>query len=411
MKRLRYIIILVVLTVGLFSLVSCEGLSGDGGEKYDGIALTKSNEAVRDRSNDFSLKLFGELAASGDENVFVSPMGVVMLNLMLANGAEGETYDQIVGTMGMDRLTKDEINAYYKMMYKSLSRADKKVSFSLANSLWMKQDYSFNGSYKNVLKNVYSADSYTVDFTKNATLDQINRWSNSKTAGMVPKILDYVNGGTVLMLANAIYFKGDWMYPFKKEATVSGPFNCLDGTKQNVMYMCQGNKDLTGYADDEVCVVRMPYGNGAFYLEAILPTTDDFATFVKGLSKDKLVRWGNNTTEAIDLQFPKMDIGYDTGDGLLTEALMNLGMKLPFSTAADFSGISKSPVCVDVIRQKAKITVDETGTVAAATGLTALRVATFHEPVITQMYFNRPFIYMIRESSTGAILFMGSKIK
>lgn len=411
MKRLRYIIILVVLTVGLFSLVSCEGLSGDGGEKYDGIALTKSNEAVRDQSNDFSLKLFGELAVSGRENVFVSPMGVVMLNLMLANGAEGETYNQIVGTMGMGRLTKDEINAYYKMMYKALSRADKKVSFSLANSLWMKQDFSFNGSYKNVLKNVYSADSYTVDFSKSTTLDQINRWSDSKTSGMVPKILDYVNSGTILMLANAIYFKGDWTYPFKKEATVSGSFSCLDGSKQNVMYMCQVNKDLTGYADDEVCVVRMPYGNGAFYMEAILPTTDDFVSFVKSLSKDKLIKWGDNTTEAIDLQFPKMDIDYDTGDGLLTGALMDLGMKLPFSNAADFSGISKSPVCVDVIRQKAKITVDETGTVAAATGLTALRVATFHEPVITQMYFNRPFIYMIRESSTGAILFMGSKVQ
>ena len=411
MKRLRYIIILVVLTVGLFSLVSCEGLSGDGGEKYDGIALTKSNEAVRDQSNDFSLKLFGELAVSGRENVFVSPMGVVMLNLMLANGAEGETYNQIVGTMGMGRLTKDEINAYYKMMYKALSRADKKVSFSLANSLWMKQDFSFNGSYKNVLKNVYSADSYTVDFSKSTTLDPINRWSDSKTSGMVPKILDYVNSGTILMLANAIYFKGDWTYPFKKEATVSGSFSCLDGSKQNVMYMCQVNKDLTGYADDEVCVVRMPYGNGAFYMEAILPTTDDFVSFVKSLSKDKLIKWGDNTTEAIDLQFPKMDIDYDTGDGLLTGALMDLGMKLPFSNAADFSGISKSPVSVDVIRQKAKITVDETGTVAAANGLTALRGSTFHEPVITQMHFNRPFVYMIRESSTGAILFMGSKIK
>ena len=411
MKTFKQISLWAVLAVCLFGLVSCEGLSGEGGEKYDGIALTKSNEAVRDQSNDFSLKLFGELAASGQDNVFVSPMGVVMLNLMLANGAEGETYNQIVGTMGMDRLTKDEINAYYKMMYKALMRADKKVSFSLANSLWMKQDFSFKGSYKNVLKNVYSADSYTVDFTKSATLDQINRWSDSKTSGMVPKILDYVNGGTVMMLANAIYFKGDWTNPFKKEATVSGTFTSLDGTKQNVMYMCQGTKDLTGYADDEVCVVRMPYGNGAFYMEAILPASDDFVSFVKGLSKDKLVKWGNNTTEAIDLQFPKLDIGYDTGDGLLTGALVNLGMTLPFSNAADFSGISKNPVFVDVIRQKAKITVNETGTVAAATGLTALRGATFHEPVITQMYFNRPFIYMIRESSTGAILFMGSKVK
>ncbi|MBQ5434571.1 MAG: serpin family protein [Bacteroidales bacterium] len=357
------------------------------------------------------MKLFGELAASGKDNVFVSPMGVVMLNLMLANGAEGETYNQIVGTMGMDRLTKDEINAYYKMMYKALSRADKKVSFSLANSLWMKQDFSFNGSYKNVLKNVYSAEAYTVDFTKSATLDQINRWSDTKTSGMVPKILEYVNGATVMMLANAIYFKGDWTNPFKKEATVSGTFTSLDGTKQNVMYMCRGTKDLTGYADEEVCVVRMPYGNGAFYMEAILPATDDFASFVKGLSKDKLVKWGNNTTEAIDLQFPKMDVGYDTGDALLTGALMNLGMTLPFSNAADFSGISKNPVNVDVVRQKAKITVDETGTVAAATGLTALRGASGHVSVITQMHFNHPFVYMIRESSTGAILFMGSKVE
>lgn len=411
MKIFRYTFMLAVLSVCLFSMVSCEGLSGDGDEKYDGIALTKSNEAVRDQSNDFSLKLFGELAASGKDNVFVSPMGVVMLNLMLANGAEGETYNQIVGTMGMDRLTKDEINAYYKMMYKALSRADKKVSFSLANSLWMKQDFSFNGSYKNVLKNVYSAEAYTVDFTKSATLDQINRWSDTKTSGMVPKILDYVNSGTILMLANAIYFKGDWTHPFKKEATVSGTFTSLDGTKQNVMYMCRGTKDLTGYADEEVCVVRMPYGNGAFYMEAILPATDDFASFVKGLSKDKLVKWGNNTTEAIDLQFPKMDVGYDTGDALLTGALMNLGMTLPFSNAADFSGISKNPVNVDVVRQKAKITVDETGTVAAATGLTALRGALGHVSVITQMHFNHPFVYMIRESSTGAILFMGSKVE
>jgi serpin B len=409
-KHLHFLLFLPLLAILLPGLSSCEGLSNDK-DSYDGIALTKSEEAVRDQSNDFSLKLVGQLTASGTDNVFVSPMGVVMLNLMLANGAEGETYNQIARTMGMDQLSKDEINAYYKMMYKALSRADKKVSYSLANSIWMKQALDIKSSYKNVLKSIYSAETYSVDFSKTATLDQINHWSNTKTFGMVPRILDHLNSGTVLMLANAIYFKGDWMIPFKKESNVSGTFNCLDGSKQSTTYMCQTTRELKGYVDEEVCVIRMPYGNGAFYMEAILPATNDFAGFVNSLNKERLVKWGNDNTEAIDLQFPKLDIGYDTGERLLTEVLMNLGMILPFSNAADFSGISTSPLYVDMMRQKAKILVDETGTTAAATGLTALRLASFEEPVITQMHFDHPFVYMIRESSTGAILFMGSKVK
>ena len=404
-----YILNLTTLIVFLSVLFSCEGLRSDE-EEYGGIALTKSEEAVRDATNDFSLNLFGQLATAGQENLFFSPMGVTMLNCMLANGAQTETYREIVRTLGLEGRTADEVNAYYKSILKALSSADRKVSFSLANSLWTAQEFSAKSAYRNTLKKVYGADVYSVDFAKQATVDKINGWSNSKTNGLVPQIIDRINGSTQMMLLNALYFKGEWTDKFREEANQKGTFSCLDGTTSQAVYMNQLRKG--GYADEDVCVCRMPYGNGAFYMEAILPAVSaDFSVFVRSITQEKLVKWGIDNVEVTDLFFPKMDIRYDTGDGRLTAALQALGIKQAFSSAADFSGISDSPLYVDVMRQKSVISVDEGGTVAASNGLTALRGApSIKEPVITTMHFNRPFVFLIRESSTGAILFMGTKV-
>ncbi len=410
-KQTSNILNLTVLLVILSVLFSCERLRSDE-IPYEGIVLTKSGEAVRDASNDFSLSLFSQIAESGTDNVFVSPLGVMMLNCMLANGANGDTYHEIVKTLCLSGLSKDEINNYYRTILNALIAADKKVSLSLANSLWTADGYSAKSQYKSVLKKVYGADVYSVDFSRNSAVDKINQWSNSKTAGMVPKVLDDVNSETVMMLANALYFQGEWTHKFKESQSATGTFSCLDGASSSVVYMHQATIEIKGYADDEVCVVRMPYGNGAFYMEAILPSSSDFSAFVRSLDKEKLGKWEQVNTEAIDLLFPKLDFTYDTGNYGLTQALHSMGMKLAFTKNADFSGISNSPVYVDQIRQKAAIIVDEGGTRAAASGITALRGSNMNrEPVVTQMHFNTPFVYFIRESSTGAILFVGSKVK
>ena len=139
--KARIILNLTTLLAFLSVLFSCDGLRSDT-EVYEGIALTKSEEAVRDATNEFSLKLFAQLAAGGQESLFFSPMGVTMLNCMLANGAQTGTYQEIVRTLGLEGRSADEVNAYYKSMLKALTSADRKVSLSLANSLWTAQGFS-----------------------------------------------------------------------------------------------------------------------------------------------------------------------------------------------------------------------------------------------------------------------------
>lgn len=403
---------LTAILVFLFCMGACEGLETDGSGKttpYDGIVLTKGEEAVRDVTNDFSLKLFGQLV-SGNENVFISPMAVTMLNLMLANGAEGETYDEIVKTMGLGSYSIKDVNAYYKLMTKALMKADKSVSLSLSNSMWLGKDFSVKIPFKNSMDKVFDADIYNVDFSKESSVKKINQWANSKTSGLIPQLLERVDGNTSMMLVNALYFHGEWYSKFKEIHSKMDKFHCLNGSTSYVTYMSQ-LAPLSSYIDDEVLVVRMPYGNQAFQMEAILPLTDDFLGFVSSLTMDKLVKWDQDNTDHIELHFPRMDLEYDS-QNRLPAALKALGMKQPFSATANFSAISNCGVYVSDFLQKAKIKVDEEGTTAAAAGLFKLRTASDYKIVeYPKVYFDRPFVFLIRESSTGCILFMGTKVK
>lgn len=377
------------------------------------IPLTKSEEGVRDITTDFSLRLFDQVvSADYGKNVFISPLCMSMLNAMLANGAKGETLQEIVESMGFASPNLEDMNGYFTTMVSALAKSDKSVDFSLANSLWLARNFSVKSSYKNQMKNVYRADLFTVDFGKKATVNQVNKWCSSKTAGMIPELVNQLDGGIMMMLADALYFRGEWKNKFKPENNVTGTFTRLDGTTASATFMKMETSLLHGYADNEVRIVRMPYGNGSFYMEAILPQTDDFKGFVHSLTRERLSAWSAHNTQIIDLKFPKFKESYDTGEGVLVAALQALGMKEAFKMSADFSGISDSGLWVDEILQKGAISVDEGGTEAAVAGIDKMRSANLvTEPTVTQMYFDRPFIYMIREQSTGAILFMGVKVK
>ena len=414
MKRILALSLAMLMSAPCLLIVqSCSIFEGEGNElQY--IPLTKSEEGVRDVTTDFSLRLFDHVVtADSGKNVFISPLCMSMLNAMLANGAKGDTYQEIVEAMGFVEPKMDEVNGYFSTMVSALSKADKSVDFSLANSLWISRNFSAKSSFKSRLKSVYKADLYNVDFSKKATVSQINKWCNSKTSGMIPELVGQLNDMTVMMLVDALYFKGEWQLKFKPENNEKGNFFRLDGMTSPVTFMQVKTATLKGYADEEVRIVRMPYGNGAFYMEAILPQTDDFMGFVHGLTLERLSGWAANNTEVIDLKFPKFKESYNTGMDILVAAMQAMGMKKAFTPSADFSGISDNPVWVDAALQKAAISVDEGGTEAAVAGLYKLRKANNvqKDPKEIQMYFDRPFIYLIREQSTGAILFMGAKVK
>lgn len=393
------------------ALTSCESLNNnsEGNENYEPIVLTKSQQAVAAKGDAFALDFLRACSqAFPGSNLFLSPMSASMLCSMLANGAEDETYAEIVKAIGMDNFTIDQVNDCYTTLVAALLKADRNVSLSLANSLWAAKELDLKSSYRKQMSRVYDAESYVVDFADDATLPRINGWCSDKTKGLIPKMFDEIDPQVQLILINALYFKGTWKVPFVKDLTTQATFYALSGQNTTADFMFAASGDaFTGYQDESVTVVRLPYGNGAFYLEAIMPADKDFMAFLTGLSTEKLARWDANNIQQFEIRFPKFKAAFDTEQQLIP-IMQSLGMKKAFSRAAEFGKISNTPLYVSNMRQKAFVSLDEEGTEAAAVTIAELRKNEAGSgPVLA---FNRPFAYLIREKSTGAILFAGTKL-
>ena len=402
--------IFVFLYVALICLaaVSCENIEQEEGkENYEPIVLTKSQQAVAAKGDAFALDFLRVTSqAFPDSNIFLSPMSASMLCCMLANGAEDETYAEIVKAIGMDGFTIDQVNDCYATLVAALLKADRNVALSLANSLWAAKDLELKSSFQKQMSTVYDAESAVVDFGQPATLQRINGWCSDKTKGLIPKMFDQIDPQVQLILINALYFKGAWKVKFDKSQTAAGPFYSLSGQQTSADYMTATSDVFAGYRDENVTVLRLPYGNGAFYLEAIMPAGKDFKAFLSGLSPELLARWDVDNVQGVEVIFPKFKTEFDT-DEQLVSIMQTLGMKKAFSYAAEFGKMSNTPLYVSNMRQKAFVSLDEEGTEAAAVTEAELRKnAADTRPVLL---FNRPFVYLIREKSTGSILFIGTK--
>ena len=406
--------IISFLAVAVLMMTGCEGLEqNEGNVEFQPIVLTKSQQAVVAQGDAFALDFLRVTSQQiPDSNLFLSPMSASMLCCMLANGAEGETYAEIVKAIGMDGFTIDQVNDCYGSLVGSLLQADRSVSLSLANSIWAANGLDVLSSFKRQMSWIYLADTYVVDFGQSATLKRINDWCSEKTKGLIPKMFDELDAQVQMILINALYFKAKWKIQFSKDQTVAGPFTTVEGKQTQADFMVASSDAFTGYQDETVSVLRMPYGNGAFEMEAIMPNGKDFSGFLKSLTPERLAAWdGNNTTKIIDVRFPKFKAEFDTEEQLVP-IMQKLGMVKAFSsTAAQFGKMSSTFLYISNMRQKTYVSVDEEGTEAAAVTIAEMRKNGVSASSNTQMVFNRPFVYLIREKSTGAILFAGLKLK
>lgn len=416
MNKRHFPFLLLNLTVCIvcfsFLFASCDELNTeeDSSGPAERIVLTKSQQEVAAKGNDFAVSLLKEsFRQNGASDLFLSPMSVTMLSSMIANGAEGETYAEIVKTLGMEGFSLDQVNDYYAKMTGALGKADPSSAFSLANSIWGAKDLPLKKSFKTVIEKTFDADAYTVDFSNKSTLKKVNDWCASKTSGMIPKMLDELSPMTRVLLINALYFQGAWETPFPKANTKTDSFLTLAGAKTDMPFMNM-KAGFSCHQDETVSVVRMPYGNGAFEMVAIVPG-GDFAAFMASLDMEKITAWLIPTHSSVQLKFPKFTADYDTGEQL-PAIMKTLGMNRVFSKDfAELGGISEKPLYVSNMRQKARVEVDEEGTRAAAVTLADMRATSIGHQETAVMNFDRPFLYLIRENSTGAILFMGTKVK
>jgi serpin B len=373
------------------------------------IALTQGEQAVLQGNNAFAFELLKKVYRNETEgaNIFISPLSATLALAMLNNGAAGETQAQIQTALGYGGLAREDVNSYFQKMVKAMQEMDNSVRFESANSLWIANNLAVLQPFKEVNRTYFDAEALNVDFTAPATREVINKWAAEKTHDLIPKFLDSLEPATRMMLINALYFKGDWTQPFDAKNTKNAPFHNANGSTPNVKMMDFAKAVRLSYRKEaEFELVELPYGNEAFSMALLLPAEDaSLASIVEGLDA---AAWESSLSgmrsQRLELSMPRFKLEYSRS---LVDDLKALGMKSMFDEQANFSLISENEALfVSDVLQKTFIEVNEDGAEAAAvTG--GIMMATSIEPVIPKLEFNRPFIYFIKERSTGAVFFSG----
>ena len=363
------------------------------------IQLSDAERAFVTGNNDFAFRLFREARDEG--SMLLSPLSITYALGMLNNGAGGQTQQEICNVLGsVDVGSLDVINTFCRRMLTESARLDPETRSLIANTIYVNEGrgYRLQDGFVQLANDYYDATPQARDFADGETMDVINQWASDHTMGMIEKLLDEDSFDplAVSYLLNAIYFKGAWAQKFDPANTVERPFNGGDAEPM----MCRLDDFL--YGEDEVCQsVCLPYGNGAYEMTVLLPREGKTVA-------DVLERMsGNNWRPAcsscqVDLSLPRFETETDLS---LNGVMAALGMPTAFDPQqAEFPTFCNVSVYIGMMRQSAKIRLDEEGTEAAAVTAIALPAST---PKSYTFCADRPFLYVISEQSTGTIFFIG----
>ena len=397
----------------LAMLAGCKGSGNIEFPERQYINLTKAESEVVNTGNGFAFDLYREVAKEYDgKNVFLSPLSAQASLLMAANGAKGDTYDQIVKAIGFENYSVDDVNSSFRKIVYGLQSVDTSVDFEFANSVWIDDSFQVRKDYVSLLDENFDAEASNVDFGSSDGVDKINGWCKEKTHGMIPAIMDGPNEDLKLALVNALYFKGRWSLKFDKSKTREDYFTDAYGSRNLVDFM--NKTDQYRYSEsDEMQVCELPFGNKAYCMDFLLPRKDlDFNEFFSDFTYDDLDEYLSVFGDAdVTLKLPKLDLNFDVD---LIPTLTRLGISDAFTWGkADFSGIysdeKDKTLYIGIVRQKTVLEMNEEGAKAAAVTFTGMKGDTSPGPVDQAEFIaDHPFLFLIRERSTGAILFIGA---
>lgn len=381
-------------------------VSGEN-ELYDDgyLVLTDMQRGIVAKNNEFALKMFHEL--SGLENNVFSPLSVSYLMGMLANGADGITRREIMDVLGCKDVSLGELNEFYKLMLQKSGRMDKSVSFNIANYIAVNKQNVLKPMFVKEMEDGYRAGVERLDFKSPSTLKRINGWCSKQTDGMIPAIIGQVEPSAVSYIMNAIYFNGTWSDKFDKNDTKLENFRGYTRDIKKAQMMHRNDKYMY-YGDDTFSAVRVPYGNGTYAMTVLLPVNGkSVGEVMNEIGAEGLAQLrGKMDNCIVDLKLPCFTVSCEQ---VLNRIIAKLGASSMFANTANFSNFSDGNLFVSKILQKAKIEVSEEGTKAAAVTAAIMTMSAWHpeEPRRVKFYADHPFAYVITESSTGAILFMG----
>lgn len=397
---------LALFTAILTVFGACQKPSGDNPDNTcKPLELSsRSAEFVR-QGEPFTFEFIDRIQAAEKGDFIISPLSMQILLGMILDGAQGATADEISGVLGYGAGEVDAVNEFCLSMLTQLPKLDRKTTLTMANAIFVDDGWPLLDSYQATVRKYFDAEIANLDFLDGArSLQVINGWCADHTNGLIPKILDEVDPKILAYLLNAIYFKSQWVNKFQPSVTREEPFVDESGKTALVPMMKQVSKNLY-YADDVLQAVKLPYGNGAFSMTVFLPQPKhDVADVIASLKKTN----GHYSMSScdVDLWLPRFETKYHVK---LNEILSAMGMPNAFeSGAADFRAMSPSASHLDFVQQDAVIKVDEEGSEAAAVSSAGMEKNSISGPgTFAVFHADHPFLYLITEASTGAVLFAG----
>jgi serine protease inhibitor len=357
----------------------------------------------------FAFGLLKELArAQPAQNLFLSPYSISTVLQMVGNGAGGSTGEEMARVLGTTGLEARALNRTHKNLDEAIRSAQGDVELRIANALWHSVAVQIRPAFASLNKDFYRATVEGLDFTDPRTGGVVNSWVDKNTSGRIKNIVvGRLPGDTSLLLANAIYFKGNWDRKFDAKATKDRPFHLADGAQKQVPMMQQSGQ--FEYREGKGCqAVRLPYRGRRLGAYVFLPEAGSSVSQL--LATLDLKAWQNEFLRQMPsregrLILPRFKLEYGAE---LKPPLQAMGMKLPFTRVADFSGMSATPQYLSAVKHKSFVEVNEEGTEAAAATVAVMKV-TSAQPATPpfEMVVDRPFLFVIADNQTQAILFLG----
>lgn len=419
------------------------GNNGDNGENGDGDMSRSENGVVQvlhseqpreaapeasesdvtalvDANSRFAFDLYQTMRKQ-EGNLFFSPYSISAALAMAYGGARGETAEQMKTTLHIT-LPPEQFHAAFNRLDQQLvaeaggageageANDDRTFRLNIANSLWGQKDYPFEPDFLNLLARNYGAGLRLANFAEQPDVARqaINEWVSDQTQGKIEDLIPpgAINNLTRLVLANAIYFKADWAYPFKKESTHEDEFTLLDSSVITVEMMAQTEHLRYGVGEGYQTAI-LPYVGGAEMM-LLVPDAGTFGAFEEGLNVEQIQEIEAAMEERrVNLMLPKFTFRHSQS---LNDILTSLGMTDAFDPSkADFSDMDGTrELFLSQAIHKAFVAVDEKGTeAAAATALTmGVTSAEDMEPPVS-LKIDRPFVFLIRDGETGTVLFAG----
>jgi len=370
--------------------------------------LTVLEKQLVNSTDNFSFKLFKKIYdTEPGANLFVSPFSISMALGMTLNGADGSTYDAMKSTLSLDSFTRQQANETYQSLMTLLGSIDPKVTMNIANSIWYNKDYTFQTDFIETNKKYFNAVVNAMNFGDPATVAVINNWVKTATKEKIDKIVERISAETIMYLINAVYFKGTWKYKFDQNKTKDDFFTTQAG-KRVAIKMMEQETDISTFYNELFTAVDLPYGSSAFSMTLFLPNygknLQEVVSFLTRENFDSVI--GQLLSSKKNLFLPRFKLEYKIK---LNDVLKALGMDIAFDPdKANFKKLydgGAGNAYISSVDHKTYVDVNEEGTEAAAVTSVTIGLTSIGGNTIR---FDRPFLFLIREKNSGAIIFIGS---